>query len=196
MTNNCKPDYPPVPQHVTSDRLVIRPSMREDAPFLMKWWNDPEVTGPGGNVDGMHYEEADVEGWFQRYVDGRGECCTHFVICLRANDQPVGEFYIAADDRPGCVGFALAIGETQSWGNGYASEALEAYADALFNSDLCESMRMDTGVDNERAIRMCEKVGFVVEHVWANGRFQTMILTRQAFELQRFYEDDEAESMV
>ncbi len=196
MTNNCKPEYPPVPQHVASVRLMIRPSTREDAPLLMKWWNDPAVTGPGGNVDGMHYEEADMEEWFQRYVDGRG-CSTHFVICLRATGQPIGEFYIAADDRPGCVGFAMAIGETHYWGNGYASEALEAYAEALFKSGLCEAMRMDTGVDNIRAIRMCEKVGFEIEHVWANGRFQTMILTRQAFELLRFYKEDaEEESRV
>lgn len=193
MTNNCIPDFPPVPQGVISERLVVRPSTREDAPWLMKWWNDPAVTGPGGNVDGMHYDEADIEEWFRRYVDGR-TCSTHFVICLRdADEKPIGEFYIAADDRPGCVGFALAIGETQYWGNGYASEALEAYAEALFASGLCEALRMDTGVDNERAIRMCERVGFEVEHVWANGRFQTMILTRQAFELQRFYAENAEE---
>lgn len=196
MTNNCKAGYPPVPQRVVSERLLIRPSTREDKDALMKWWNDPEVTGPGGNVDGMHYENEDVEDWFQRYVDGR-TCSTHFVICRRDTEEPIGEFYIAADDRPGCVGFALAIGETQYWGNGYASEALEAYASALFETDLCESMRMDTRVDNERAIRMCEKVGFEVEHVWANGLFQTMILTRQALELQRYYAeayDDESEA--
>lgn len=194
MTNNFNPDYPPVPQRVVSERLLIRPSSREDRDLLMKWWNDPEVTGPGGNVDGMQYEDADMEDWFQRYVDGRS-CSTHFVICLRDTNQPIGEFYIASDDRPGCVGFAMAIGETQYWGNGYAPEALGAYAKTLFETDLCEAMRMDTRVDNERAIRMCEKVGFDVEHIWANGQFQTMILTRQAFELRRYYDeehDDEA----
>jgi RimJ/RimL family protein N-acetyltransferase len=185
MTNNCRSEFPPLPQRVLTERLVIRPSMRDDAPYLQKWWNDPAVTEPGGPTDGMHYDDGDMEDWFRRYVDGR-DCSTHFMICLRDLDTPIGEFYIAWDDRPGCVGFALAIGETDSWGNGYASEALEAYADAVFESGLCEALRMDTRLDNERAIRMCEQVGFQVEHVWANGLFQTMILTRAAFEYKQY----------
>lgn len=185
MTSNCKPEFPPVPQQVVSVRLIVRPTARTDALWLQKWWNDPQVTGPGGNVDGMQYDDHDMEDWFQRYVDGR-DCHTHFVICTRDGDQPpIGELYIASDDRPGCVGFALIIGETQLWGLGYASEALEAYADALFDTGLCQSMRMDILVANERAIRMCDRVGFSVEHVWANGLFQTMILTAEAYALRR-----------
>ncbi len=184
MTNNCKSDFPPVPQRVVSERLIIRPTQRSDAPWLKKWWNDPFVTEPGGNVDGMQYDDADIEDWFQRYVDGRS-CSTHFVVCLRdAAQRPIGEFYIASDDRPGCVGFALLIGETDLWGNGYATETTTAYAAALFNSGLCQSMRMDTRRDNVRAIQMCLNIGFEVEHVWANGQFQTMILTKDAFEIK------------
>jgi len=184
-TNHYRPDLPPVPQLVQSERLVIRPSTRDDAPYLKKWWNDPQVTDPGGNLAGMQYDDADMEDWFQRYVDGR-ECSTHFIICLREeNERPIGEFYVASDDRPGCVECALIIGETDLWGNGYGSEALGAYAEALFASGLCEAMRMDMRVDNRRAMRMAQKAGFVVEHVWANGMFQTLFLSRAAFELHR-----------
>jgi RimJ/RimL family protein N-acetyltransferase len=183
--NNCKPDFPPVPQRVTSEHLLIRPTARGDAPYLKKWWNDPMVTTPAGNVDGMQYDDSDMEEWFQRYVDGRS-CASHFVICLRdAQETPIGEFYIASDDRPGSVGFALLIGETKMWGRGYATEALEAYADALFATSLCEAMRMDTRRENVAAIRMCQKVGFEIEHIWANNQFQTMILTQPAFEYRR-----------
>ncbi len=184
MTNNCRPDLPPVPQHVESERLIIRPSKRTDALFLKKWWNDPEVTDPGGNVAGMQYDDEDMEDWFRRYVDGR-PCSTHFIICLRANEQPIGEFYLASDDRPGCIGVAILIGETDRWGKGYAAEALAAYAEAIFATDLCEAVRMDTRVDNDRALRMASSVGFEVEHVWANGMFQTLILTQEAFELNK-----------
>lgn len=184
MTNNCKPSFPPVPQRVESERLLIRPTTRADAEYLKRWWNDPAVNSAGGNVDGMQYDDSDMEDWFQRYVDGR-DCHTHFIICLREGDQkPIGEFYIASDDRPGCVGVALIIGDTGEWGSGYASEALRAYARALFGSGICEALRMDIAVSNERAFRMSRKVGFEVEHVWANGLFQTMILTEDAFRLR------------
>jgi RimJ/RimL family protein N-acetyltransferase len=184
MTDNCNPNFPPVPQRVESARLIVRPSQRQDAAVLMKWWNDPEVTSPGGNVDAMQYDERDMEDWFTRYVDQR-QCATHFVICLRDEaETPIGEFYIASDDRPGCVGFAVLIGELDQWGKGYATEAVTAYAAALFASGLCQSMRMDISVGNTRAVGMCDAIGFEVEHVWANGLFQTMILTEEAFQLK------------
>ncbi len=189
MTNNCRPELNPVPQRVESERLVIRPTRRSDAPYLKKWWNDPAITGPGNDVSGMQYDDEDMEDWFRRYVDGR-ECHTHFIISLRGDDQPIGEFYIASDDRPGCVGVALLIGDTDKWGQGYGGEALDAYAGALFATDHCGAIRVDVSNDNTRAIRMCEKVGFEVEHVWANGRFTTMILTEDAYALKHSRADE------
>lgn len=175
----------PVPQRVQSQRLLIRPSTRADAPYLKRWWNDPQVAGSGGNQDGMHYDDEDMENWFRRYVDGR-EHKTHFIICLREPaERPIGEFYIASDDRPGCVGCALLIGEPSLWGRGYGSEALAAYAEALFATGTCEAIRLDAAVDNVAVLRMAQKVGFVVEHVWANGQFQTLLLSRAAFELHK-----------
>jgi RimJ/RimL family protein N-acetyltransferase len=177
MNNNSLAGFPPLPQKVESERLLIRPSNRTDAPYLKKWWNDPTVTAPAGNVAGMQYEDEDVEDWFRRYVDGR-TCASHFIICLRvALNQPIGEFYIASDDRPGSVGIAVLIGETSYWQKGYASEAVTAYAQALFDSGQCEAVRLDTRRDNLAAIRMCLRIGCDVEYVWANGQFQTMLLT-------------------
>jgi RimJ/RimL family protein N-acetyltransferase len=181
---NPPPTLPPVPQRATSARLVIRPSTRADIVHLKKWWNDPHVSGPNDSVSGMQYDDADMEDWFRRYVDGRS-AFTHFIICLRApEERPIGEFYVASDDRPGCVGVAMIIGETGLWGQGFAREALRSYAEALFSSGHCSAIRVDTRCDNDRAIRMCSHVGFEVEHVWANGQFQTMILTEEAYRKQ------------
>ncbi len=176
----------PIPQHVTSERLVIRPTTRADAPYLRQWWNNPAIMGPSGSADGMqNYDEADIDAWFRRHVDGRAEA-RHFIICRRdADEMPIGEFYIACDDRPGCVTFSLAIGETELWGQGYASEAVVAYATAVFAIDCCGALRLDVPVSNERALRMADSLGFQIEHVWANGQKRTMILTRDAFELHR-----------
>ena len=183
MTNNCSSELDPVPQRVTSKRLLIRPTQRDDASLLKKWWNDPDLTDSGGSHAGMHYDDEDMEDWFRRYVDDR-DCHTHFIITLRDANRPIGEFYIASDDRPGCIGIALVIGEAALWGQGYASEALRAYAAAVFNAGDCGAIRVDVAADNRRAVRMCEKVGFEVEHVWANNRFMTMILTKEAFQNQ------------
>lgn len=174
-------NYPPLPQSVISERLIIRPSTRADAPYLQQWWNNPAVMEPAGCMDGMQYDENDMEDWFQRYIDGR-PYATHFVICLRQG-KPIGEFYIACDDRPGGVCFGMVIGDTTLWGQGYAREVILAYAGALFESGCCGLMRVELPRDNQRAIHLCETIGFEVEHVWANQRAQTMILTQAAYEL-------------
>jgi RimJ/RimL family protein N-acetyltransferase len=181
---------------VTSERLVIRPSVRADAPFLQRWWNDPAVMAPDGHADGMQYDDADIEQWFQRYVDCRA-CANHFVIALRQpSDQPIGEFYIACDDRPGCVDFVILIGEMAVWGQGYAREAIRAYAEALFAGKHCGAMRSNCRCDNQRAIHVLESIGFAVEHVWANGQFQTMVLTQAAYELKRLRAAEAAQAAV
>ncbi len=174
-------NLPPIPQQVVSERLIIRPSTRADAPYLQRWWNDPTVMEPGGNVDGMEYDEQDMEDWFQRYIDCK-PCSTHFVICLRQpQETPIGEFYIACDDRPTSVDFALIIGDTNLWGKGYGREAIVSYARAVFDTNSCEAMRINVLRDNVRAIHLFESIGFEVEVVWANGQFVTMILRQEVF---------------
>jgi RimJ/RimL family protein N-acetyltransferase len=192
--NHHSNNFPALPQRVTGQRLILRPSTRADISFLQTWWNDPAIMGPGGNVDGMQYDNDDMEDWFRRYVDGRTEA-THFVICLRDPEEtPIGEFYIACDDRPGAIDFALLIGDTSLWGKGYAREAILLYAEALFKTDCCQAMRINARRDNQRAIRLCKGVGFEIEHVWANGEFQTMILTQAAYEWRKYKEQNEDHS--
>ncbi len=186
-----KDHIPPLPQRVVSKRLLIRPSTYTDVPALQKWWNDPDVMTPGGNPDGMQYDDTDMEAWFQRHIAHRDHA-NHFVICLYPNDTPIGEFYIACDDRPGAIDFAILIGEKELWGNGYAHEAIQAYAEAVFTGDCCGAMRVNVRRDNERALRLFTGLGFEVEHVWANDQFQTMILTRAAYELEKFKREEYA----
>ena len=182
MTDCASSKLPCIPQYVEGERLLIRPTTRADLPYLQRWWNDPAVMDPAGYVDGMQYDERDMEAWFARYVEGK-KVARHFMICLRnAAQTPIGEFYIDCDDRPGGVSFGLQIGEVDLWNQGYGRDAVTAYAQALFAGGICNAMRIEVRRSNTRALRWCEAVGFEVEHVWANGRLVTMILTQAAYE--------------
>ncbi len=173
---------PDLPQRVEGERLLIRPTTRADLPYLQRWWNNPAVMGPVGNVDGMQYDERDMQAWYERHVQGK-PVATHFMICLRSGTQPpIGEFYIACDDRPGSISVSLLIGEVELWNKGYGREAVLTYARALFATGTCNALRMDVRRSNTRALGWCESIGFEVEHEWANGRALTLILTRSAFE--------------
>lgn len=182
MTDCGCDQLPCVPQRVEGERLLIRPTTRADLPHLQRWWNNPAIMDPAGNLDGMQYDERDMGTWFARHVAGK-KVARHFMICLRdAAQTPIGEFYIDCDDRPGAVSFALLIGEIDLWNRGYGREAVTAYAEAVFAGGVCSALRIDVRRTNTRALRWCESVGFEVEQVWANGRAVTMILTQPAYE--------------
>lgn len=139
------------------------------------------VMDASGQTDGMQYDLEDMHRWYKRHVEGRYPP-RHFTICLRNEaERPIGEFYIATDDRPGCVSFSVLIGDTAQWGHGYTLEAILAYAEALFDQSCCTTMRLEVPTNNQHMIELCESIGFEVEHVWANGQAQTMMLTRTAF---------------
>ena len=175
-----------IPLFVESNRLVIRPTNPRDLPYLQRWWNDPVVMDATGEMDGMQYDGDDMHEWYHRHIANRFPP-RHFVICLRnESERPIGEFYIASQDRPGCVTFGLLIGDTTQWGHGYTLETILAYADALFECDCCTAMRLETPVNNSHLIELCMSIGFEVEHVWANGQSQTMILTEAAFHRLNF----------
>lgn len=182
MTDCGSDEVPCIPQRVESERLLIRPTTRADLPYLQRWWNNPAVMDPTGNLDGMQYDERDMDAWYARHIAGR-HVAHHFMICLRTGaQQPIGEFYIDCDDRPGSVSFGLVIGEIDLWNKGYGREAVTSYARAVFAGDVCSALRTEIRRSNKHAIQWCSSIGFEIEHVWANGRAVTMILTRSAFE--------------
>lgn len=182
MTDCGSDEVPCIPQRVESERVLIRPTTRADLPYLQRWWNNPAVMDPTGNLDGMQYDERDMDAWYARHIAGR-HVAHHFMICLRTGaQQPIGEFYIDCDDRPGSVSFGLVIGEIDLWNKGYGREAVTSYARAVFAGDVCSALRTEIRRSNKHAIQWCSSIGFEIEHVWANGRAVTMILTRSAFE--------------
>jgi len=182
MTNCGSDEVPCIPQRVESERLLIRPTTRADLPYLQRWWNNPAVMDPAGNLDGMQYDEHDMNAWYARHVAGK-QVTHHFMICLRSGtQQPIGEFYVDCDDRPGAVSFGVVIGEISLWNKGYGREAVTSYARAVFAGNACNALRTEIRRSNTRAIHWCRSIGFEIEHVWANGRAVTMILTRTAFE--------------
>lgn len=182
MTDCESSQGPSLPTVVQSERLVIRPTTRADLPYLRRWWNNPAVVDPAGDLDGMQYDERDMEEWYVRHVQQQA-AVRHFMICLRGGaNQPIGEFYITCDDRPGALSFALLIGEIDLWNKGYGTEAAVAFARAIFASGTCQALRIEVRRSYSRALAWCQSIGFEIEHVWANGRYLTLILTQSAFE--------------
>ena len=103
-----------------------------------------------------------------------------FVVCLVADDRPVGRADVFEVDRlNGSAGFGLAIGEQSERGRGLGTDAVNAILDFCFGQLRLERVWLVTDSVNDRAQHVYEKAGMVHE-----GRL------RKAFYQDGAYQDD------
>jgi RimJ/RimL family protein N-acetyltransferase len=111
---------------------------------------------------------------------GNGGDWFSFVICLLADDRPIGRADIFEIDRiNGSAGFGLAIGEHDLRGAGLGTEAVDVILDFCFGQLRLERVWLVTDSVNLRAQHVYEKAGLVHE-----GRL------RRAFYQDGIFQDD------
>jgi RimJ/RimL family protein N-acetyltransferase len=161
---------------LTSARLRLRRFREADLPFFCRYRADPEVarfqswsvfTEADGRLffDSQCKLDPDTPGaWFQLAIELRftgemvGDCALHT---------------LATDDRQSEIGFTLA---SQSQGHGYATESLTCLLDYVFRNLGKHRVIAVTDVDNHRAARVLERVGFrreghFLQNIWFKGKW-------------------------
>ncbi len=142
--------------------MYLRASEREDLPRFVEWLNDAEVTRHLTARAPMSM--AMEERWFDRMVSAQGTTDYHFVICLLADDRPIGTVGLHdVHHRSGHAEFGIAIGEKDHWDKGYGTDALRAICDFGFGELRLERVELHVYASNERALGSYRKAGFVHE---------------------------------
>lgn len=77
--------------------------------------------------------------------------------------------------------FNILIGEPESWGKGYGTEALRLLLDHAFNVLNLNSVNLGVNAENKGAIRSYEKAGFSrdgvrPEFIYRNGRYYDLVV--------------------
>jgi RimJ/RimL family protein N-acetyltransferase len=183
------PERPPI---IRGERVFLRAPERTDIPTFVRWFNDAAV------VDNLAMRApmsvAGEEAWFDRMLAAQGVTDHHFVVCLLADGRPIGTAGLhALDLANGTAEFGIAIGETDEWGKGYATDALRAMCEFGFGELRLERIGLEVFDGNDRGRRAYEKAGFVHEATLrrarhAGGRFRdvhVMSLLRDEWLAQR-----------
>lgn len=71
----------------------------------------------------------------------------------------------------------IVIGEKTEWGKGYAVEALTLIADYIFRKLNYNRLELSLDMENKRALAAYEKIGFVLEGVRRDYRFNIITKT-------------------
>lgn len=141
-----------------SERLLLKPMRREDAPFLLSLMNSPKWLqyigdrGVRSIEDAEHYIETRVLP--QEEKSG----LTNYVVIRRTDDVKMGTcgYY----DRQGIDGIEIGYAFLEAYeGKGYATEAAKLVYEAAFAIFGLSGLKAITTKDNLPSQRVLEKLG-------------------------------------
>lgn len=87
-----------------------------------------------------------------------------FIICSTQNDKPIGCTSFVRIDWVGKMAtYYIAIAEEENWNKGYGKEVTKLMVDYAFATLNFNRIQLHVSTENERAIKVYEKIGFVKE---------------------------------
>ncbi len=87
-----------------------------------------------------------------------------FTICTIKPDIPIGcTAFVRIDWIGKMATFYIAIAAKENWSKGYGTEATKLMIDYAFNTLNMNRIQLHVSVENERAVKVYEKTGFVQE---------------------------------
>lgn len=168
----------PIPR-IRGEHVYLRPAERADIDLFVRWFSDAETTRYLGLR--APFSKAMEERWFESMLEEQGKKGYHFVICLLADDRPIGTAgFHHVNQEDGHASFGISIGEKGEWSKGYGTDALRAICAFGFGQLRLERIALDVYEPNRRAQRSYEKAGFVTEGTlrhahFSDGRFHDVL---------------------
>lgn len=151
---------PPAGPHdrrmIRGDKVLLRPVEETDYPLLHRWMNHPEVWHY------MDYERPYSLEDVKEDVELARREGEPFIICI--GDRPVGRIGLNRfRGRDRICGIYMFIGEPTFWGQGLARDAVLALLSYAFERIDLHQVELWALGDNDRALAMYRRCGFVEE---------------------------------
>lgn len=157
------------------EHVYLRALEPSDVELVHRWYEHADTARLMGEWPrSLAGRRADAE----RSLADVGKDWFGFIICLLADDRPIGRIDVFEVDRTnGSAAFGMAIGEHEVRGRGLGTDAVHAVLDFCFGQLRLERVWLVTDSVNLRAQHVYEKAGLVREGVlrkafFQDGRFQ------------------------
>lgn len=139
--------------HLNCKGLTIRNATHDDALLLTQWWNDGKIMAHAGFPKGLGTTVERVKDQIGGDSDEKGR---HLIIEL--NSEPIGEMcYRIKDEKTAEIGIKICDFSKQE--QGFGRILLSMLIKELFAVG-CETITLDTNLENKRAQHVYEKIGF------------------------------------
>ena len=153
------------------ERIYLSPLNPDDAEILTAWANDLETTVPLGHVEAISMQR-------EREILQHLAKADHNFSIVRHDldeDKMIGNGgFFDVDHRDRRAMLTIRIGDPESRGKGYGTEAINLMLEYGFGLLNLENILLTVASYNTRAIRCYEKCGFKImgrrrNAIWING---------------------------
>ena len=148
---------------IYGERVRLRHVERDDLPRFVEWLNDPQVILGLSLRFPLSMDEE--ESWYEQVLKSPNE---ERPLCIEAKLEEgwqlignSGLFSIDWRNRNG--EFGIFIGDKSNWDQGYGTEVVRLILQHGFSTLNLHRIFLRVIADNQRAIRVYEKIGFVHE---------------------------------
>lgn len=151
---------------IEEEEILIRNSEIKDATLLKKWWSDGRIMAHAGFPLGLKISKEEIEGFIKKEEDK-----TSRTLIIEYNYIPIGEMsYRRQENNVVEIGIKICDEDMQSKGLGY--KIMKLFIKELFENLNYDKIILDTNLENIRAQRLYEKLGFrklrINKDSWSN----------------------------
>lgn len=139
---------------IYGDKIFLRPMEEKDAPFIVKWRNDPDI-----KKWMFSQEELTIESHLLWFKNKNNHNRIDYIICDRKNEKPIGTVNFSNIENKTAEAGKI-LGNKDYWGRGIATEALLLWLNFGFNEIGLNLIHTRTMQDNFSSIKVNEKIGF------------------------------------
>jgi RimJ/RimL family protein N-acetyltransferase len=163
---------------LTGPRVRLRPFTLDDVPAVLTYASDPEVTR---HLQWEAYDDPHTAAAFIRSTANGGDTWFARAIVLRETDAVIGGAdlrVVSPPDRRAELGYGLGRAH---WGQGYAAEAANLLVRFGFEELGLVRIQALCAVENERSMRLLERLGMrregrLAQYRWKAGAAQDLFL--------------------
>jgi diamine N-acetyltransferase len=161
-------------------KIQFRELSRADLPTLNMWRNDPSVIQFLGSNFLFIAPEIDAK-WYDNYLNNRQNAVRLAIIDSENGDAFIGTVQLTSIHQINRnAEFSIMIGDKNYWSKGVGLIATKTIIEHGFKDLNLHRIYLTVLVDNKRAIRLYEKIGFQHEGilrscVFKEGVFKDML---------------------
>jgi RimJ/RimL family protein N-acetyltransferase len=168
-----------LPEPIQTKRLLLRAPLLDDAPILYELLQEKDIARTTANIPHPYPEDLAMQ-WIEnkRYIMQEGDAEMGFLITSLEHGNVLGGIGLRIDNEHQAAEVGYWIGKPY-WGNGYATEALQAIIEYGFTQLNLNRIFADYQTDNLASRRVMEKCGMTFEgilrqHVIKWGEFKDL----------------------